>query len=282
MRSLLIIGATLLWHISLVWGAGASDTAKKEAQPYTERIPGSLAKFDMLPIPGGKYTPAAQSADEKPKELAVGAFYMSKTEVTWELFDIFAFGLDQNQQEKLADDAKPKETRARPSHPYDAPDRGFGHDGYPALHMSHKSATIFCKWLSDKTGHKYRLPTEIEWEYAARAKEGVLVDKDKLPKVAWLWENSDDKSHPVASLDPNAWGLYDMLGNVAEWCDGTDGKPCVRGGSWKTKTSKIAPRGYGFREVEQDSWRMKDQNIPKGTWWVSDGDFLGFRVVRDQ
>ena len=93
-------------------------------------------------------------------------------------------------------------------------DRGFGRNGFPAGSIHHNEAQKYVKWLSKKTGKKYRLPTEAEWTYFARAGAEPVTD---LKEVAWFWDNSDDKTHKVGGKSPNGWGLHDMLGNVMEF-----------------------------------------------------------------
>jgi formylglycine-generating enzyme required for sulfatase activity len=209
--------------------------ADAPAQPYVETIPGSLVKFEMVPIPGGTFTPVGGGGGAA-APVKIAPLWVSKTEVTWDGYDIFVFRLDLTEQQK----AEGVDAASRPSKPYGAPDRGFGHQGYPALGMTFYAAEQYCRWLSAKTGKKYRLPTEAEWEYACRAGETAEAKGEELERRAWFWENADDKTHPVGAKAPNAWGLSDMLGNVAEWCGGADGTPAVRGGSYNDRAAKIS------------------------------------------
>lgn len=204
------------------------------------------------------------------KKHAIKEFWIGETEVTWNVFDVFAYRLDLTEQQKAED----FDAENRPSRPYGAPDRGFGHQGYAALSMAYPGAHAFCKWLSEKTGRQYRLPTEAEWEYAARAGAPSLPP---LEEHGWFWENSDDKTHPVGTRKPNGWGLFDMLGNASEWCLAPEGRePVVRGGNF---TTKIAKMSFDLREKYQPSWQLRDAQMPKSGWWLSDGEFVGMRVV---
>ncbi len=95
-------------------------------------------------------------------------------------------------------------------------------DNYPVAQISWDDAAMFCEWLTGKTGDRYRLPTEGEWEWACRA--GSLNDyhfgheKDKLGDHVWYLKNSQEQAHPVGLKKPNSWGLFDMHGNVCEYC----------------------------------------------------------------
>lgn len=244
--------------------ADAPKPADPGGKKFTETIPGTAVTFDMVPIPAGEFKP------EKGEAVKIKPFYMCTTETIWDAFDVFAFFLDMSEKDKAAGvDAK-----SRPSRPYGAPDHGFGHHNYPSIHITKYTGDQFCEWLSKKTGRKYRLPTENEWEYAARAGGDGKVDD--LDKVAWFADNSDDKTHPVAKKAPNAWGLYDMLGNAKEWCLGNDGKPVACGGSYDSTAEECKPSS---RAHQTEDWNSTDPQNPKSKWWLSDGPFVTFRVI---
>lgn len=110
-------------------------------------------------------------------------------------------------------------------------------DDLPVEQVSWNDCQVFIGRLNELTGKSYRLPTEFEWEYACRggkySKEYEYSGSDDIDKVAWYDANSEDKSHPVGQKQPNELGLYDMSGNVWEWCqDLHDADRVCRGGSW--------------------------------------------------
>jgi formylglycine-generating enzyme required for sulfatase activity len=207
-----------------------------------------------------------------------------------------------------------------PTPPYGNPDQGWGTENYPAITMTFHAAKIYCMWLSKVTGKKYRLPTEAEWEYAARAGtagpyffkgDPVYFNKQKYKNklaatdtsgiVAYVnyQLNSMGRSVHSGLLKENSFGLVNMLGNVAEFCQdwydpGTySGYPSgilenprgpssgtehvVRGGSFRSETGDVrcASRGRTWN----DSWLKTDPQIPKSIWWYSDCVYVGFRVV---
>ena len=236
--------------------------AAPELKPYVENVPGSLATFEMIPVPappGGK------------------PFWIARTETTWDAFDVFAYGLDRGVEAKAA----VVDAISRPSKPYGAPDRGFGHQGFPALAMTYLAAEQYCRWLTAKTGKTYRLPTVAEWEWAARAGNklpAAALPAADLEKMAWYWDTTEEGTRAVGSKAANPWGLHDMLGNVAEWCTVPGGEPVVSGGSWKDKRENVHP---GAREKQTPAWNQNDPQNPKSKWWLSNGEFVGFRVVRE-
>jgi formylglycine-generating enzyme required for sulfatase activity len=132
-------------------------------------------------------------------------------------------------------------------------DAGWGRDRRPVIYVSWNEAQDYCQWLSQQTGQDYRLLTEAQWEYACRAGSdsayGFGDDKEQLGEYAWYWGNSEGETHPVGKKKPNAWGLYDLHGNVLEWVQdgygvyssepqhdpsGPESGSCrvIRGGGW--------------------------------------------------
>ncbi len=251
-----ISGLVFMVMASAAWAAGPTTrpVAVKIDAPFTESIPGTLVTFEMVPV---------KAEGSKP-------FWIGKTELTWDAFDVWAFSLDLTEKEK----ATGVDATARPSHPYGAPDRGFGHQGYPAIGTSQHAAEVYCKWLSAKTGRKYRLPTVKEWQAAYR--EGEDGSAKKLTDMAWTWDNANDKTHPVGKLAASKIGTLDMLGNVAEWAVGADGAGVVCGGSYVDEAGDV--RGDATKPYSPN-WQLGDPQTPKSKWWLSDGAFVGFRLV---
>jgi formylglycine-generating enzyme required for sulfatase activity len=288
--------------------------APVDMKPYTETIPGTGVKFDLVPIPGGTYTMGSPSTekdrgdDEGPQhEVTIRPLWMGKYEVTWNEYDLFAeSSVLKDELEKLKDRKLELDGITRPTPPYTDMTFGYGHDKFPAICMTHHAAMEYCRWLSAKTGKAYRLPTEAEWEYACRAGTKTAYsfgdDPAKLGDYAWNADNSDGKPHPIGQKKPNPWGLYDIHGNVAEWCIDhyqkdvyatfPKDKPVlepvllptekrfphtVRGGSWDDDPPGLRSAA---RRASDREWLRQDPQRPQSIWWLTEGVFVGFRVVR--
>jgi formylglycine-generating enzyme required for sulfatase activity len=154
-----------------------------ELKAYTETIPGTDLKFEMVPIPGGTFEmgspggEAKRGKDEDPQHpVQIAPFWMGAKEVTWDEYEQFAFSLDLKKKkregvdpQKQSDWEKKSDAVTRPTPPYADETFGFGRSGQPAICITHHAAMEYTRWLSSKTGKTYRLPTEAEWEYACRA-----------------------------------------------------------------------------------------------------------------
>lgn len=318
-------GIPTLALLALSWGA-AGEPAKK----FTETIKNKQGKeiaFDMVLVPGGKFkmgSPATEKGrkpHEGPQfEAEVKPFYLCAHETTWEMFMAF---YDETVQEKRGDGAnnaaKQKAEEAKkegvdaisgPTPLYGDPTLGWGAGKRPAMGVSHINAETFCQWLSKKTGRKYRLPTEAEWEYACRAGASTPYsfgdDPDELEDYGWFEDNSDEKTHEVCQKKPNAFGLYDMHGNVMEWVsdlyspktyeEAAKNNPAVcptgptegtvktaygfarvaRGGAFSSQASECRSAARFF---EEPFWRYEDPQEPKSKWWLPKMGFIGFRIA---
>ena len=230
----------------------------------------------MVPVPAGSVT---IGTPEGPQEVAVDSFWMSATEVPWDAYDVYVYGLDKKGQGS----EREVDAVSYPSKPYVLPGEDFGHQGYPALAMTRKAAEEFGRWLSAKTGKNYRLPTEAEWTHACRlGLAGEPPATDQLGDYAWYEANAEKKTHPVGSLSANRLGLHDMLGNVAEfvagWSTAPDSPPVVRGGSFESDAAEVS---CAARQQQTSAWNATDPQLPKSQWWLSDAPFIGFRLVRE-
>lgn len=246
-------------------------------EPYVEIMPVSEYEFKMIPIPKGKVVVEDPENPGTQKEVEVGPFWMCETETTWEMFDPF---VDLEERAFMLDLPIDPDGITGPTPPYVPPDQGWGKEGFAALTMSHHSAEMFCRWLSKETGRKYRLPTEAEWEYALTAGNGEFPPNGDLDPYAWYSENSGQQARPVKSKEPNPWGLYDMLGNAAEFCNGLDGKPVLRGGWYALPAEEVSETARVSQTSETlTKWLEKDPQIPKSKWWLAGPTFHGFRII---
>jgi len=300
--------------------AVAAD-APADMKPYTQKLANTEVTFDMVPIPGGEFlmgSPASEAGrgeDEGPQhKVKVEPFWMGKHEVTWEEFELWSLLLDSKLRKFQSIKATPLDVKAdaitKPTPPYTDMSFGMGKDGgYPAICMTQHAARKYCEWLSAKTGHYHRLPTEAEWEYACRAGTTTAYsfgdDASKIDDYAWHVGNSPvegtNKYHPVGKKKPNPWGLHDMHGNVAEWVldkyepdfyakfapDKVAAFPLnqadveyprtARGGSWMFEPVKARS---ATRLGSEPAWKEQDPQLPKSAWYMTDAQFVGFRVIR--
>lgn len=241
----------------------ADPTPTQPPPTWQLEIPGHLPKITFVDIPAGQITLEGKTHRIPPLAVAT-------TELTWDVYDIYAYRLDITQEEAATEAV----IKSRPSKPYGAPDRGFGRKGYAALGLTYQSALAFCEWLSKKTGRKVRPLTEAEWVYAAQAGNPQLPTP--LDDYAWHWDNADDKAHPVGSKKPNPWGLYDTLGNVAEWVSVPGAEPVTKGGHFYTKPDELS---FALRMPYDPAWQERDAHVPKSKWWLSDGEMIGLRIA---
>jgi formylglycine-generating enzyme required for sulfatase activity len=295
----------------------ASHPAKAAAdmKAYTNTIPGTEVSYSMVAIPGGEFlmgSPAGESG-RKPTEgpqhrVKLSPFWMGQFEVTWDLYAVYMNLMDEQKlrQQFLTDtnvDAI-SDAVTRPTRPYVDMSFGMGKAGFPAIAMTQHAANKFCHWLSARTGHFYRLPTEAEWEYACRAGTTTAYsfgnDASSLTNYAWYFDNSNDKYQRVGRRLPNPWGLFDMHGNVREWTldqydedyyasfgQGVATDPwnkatkpyphSTRGGSWYDDAAELRS---ATRIPSNKQWKMTDPQLPKSRWWLSDATWIGIRLVR--
>ncbi|MSR31292.1 MAG: formylglycine-generating enzyme family protein [Gemmataceae bacterium] len=287
--------------------------AAKDFKPFVEKLQGSNITFDMMPIPGGDFLMGSpegengRNADEGPQHpVTIKPFWMGKCEVTWDEYDQYWKTDDQPKDNQKDVDPKSVDAITRPTPPYADETFGHGREGQPVLCITQHAAIEYCRWLSRKTGHNYRLPTEAEWEYACRAGTKGLYsfgdDGSKLGDYAWVASNSEELTHKVGQKKPNPWGLFDMHGNVAEWCldhyrkdvyasfpkDRATVQPVLlpsanrfshvaRGGSWADQPAGCRSAA---RRGSDKTWIKLDPQRPQSIWWLTSAEFVGFRVVR--
>jgi formylglycine-generating enzyme required for sulfatase activity len=262
-------------------GPGNKPSQAENSAPAAPKTITTTTGLEMALIPAGEFTMGDNDGDddEKPAHrVQVSAFYMDTREVSQKAYE----GLMEKNPSKFRSPDKPVEQV----------------DWYHAvlycnmrslregLKPCYDAKTLACDFTADG----YRLPTEAEWEYACRAgtqtKYSFGSDPAKLRACAWFKGNADQTTHPVGQKTPNSWGLYDMHGNVAEWCHDIYSESC-----YQKKESKD-PRGQTTgdkRVLRGGSWRSREEGCRSGTRHSESARFAdacfgsdayGFRCVR--
>ncbi len=292
--------------------------------PYTLTIPGTDVTLEMIPIPGGQFmmgSPAdevGRAEDEGPQVKVIAEpMWVAKREITWAQYKpyMYLYGIFkefESKGERKVTEENRVDAITAPTELYD-PTFTFEYgeeDNQPAVTMTQYSAQQYTKWLSRVTGQQYRLPTEAEWEYAARGGTQTAYsfgDSDeKIDEYAWSFDNSGLEAPMVGGKKPNPFGLYDMHGNVAELTvneyteDGyaryVDKQPVraaemvvwpewaypvvARGGSWEMESDQL--RSASRLASDDEVWKEDDPNFPKSPWWFTNDPArgVGFRLFR--
>lgn len=265
------------WMLCLSLLVGCSkddddDNKVKIGKDFTEKVSG--VELEMVYVKGGTFRMGATSEQgndaydrEKPVHtVTLSDYYIGKFEVTQGLWEKVMGTTLEQQRDKV-----------NSSWPF----CGVGSD-YPMYYVNWEEAQEFCKKLSELTGRKYALPTEAQWEYAARG--GVksagykYSGSNDIENVAWYSDNSNSSTHSVGTKQPNELGIYDMSGNVSEWCsDWFDYY------SSDAQTDPTGPVSGSNRVLRGGSWGINARYCRvsfRFSYNPSDGDsYNGFRVV---
>jgi len=294
------------------------EKAEAEMRNYDAKVPKTGIPYAMIAIKGGEFTMGSPASEPKRKEdegpqvkVKIKPFWMGKCEVTWDEYGPFMItdvGRNKDGSRQKPDPAAGiADMISQPTTPYTEMSFGMGTDGYPAISMSQHAANKYCEWLSAQTGNFYRLPTEQEWEYAARAGTTTAYYWGDDPKQAkdheWFYDNAPNFQYAqIGKKPPNPWGLHDILGNVCEWTldqyepdyykklaamgdkalgyyvpSKTPYPHTARGGSFDDDPDKLRAAA---RRGSHPDWKQQDPQLPKSIWYLTDAKFMGFRLVR--
>jgi formylglycine-generating enzyme required for sulfatase activity len=270
------------WRRSNTWAVaafllliGISATSLVAWQYWDETVDGSLSITEpaMVDISEGSFQMGGSDGeiDEKPAHrVALKAFRMGRYEVTFDEYDQFAIATGRRLLE----------------------DEGWGRGKRPVIHISFEHALAYAKWLSKETGKQFRLPTEAEWEYAARAGTGtdfwwgldIGTNRANCQRCGSVWDNK--QTAPVGSFEANPWGLNDTAGNVAEWvadCYHGNYQDAPSGGNspWQEESRCES----GLRVIRGGSWGSYPTTLRSAYRHGYGQDyrynFLGFRLAQD-
>uniref|UniRef100_A0A831U2R4 Formylglycine-generating enzyme family protein n=1 Tax=Geobacter metallireducens TaxID=28232 RepID=A0A831U2R4_GEOME len=285
----LVAGAAFLTAIVIIGSAAAEAKAAPRpsaALPVAGAVMRDRLKIgvpgpEMVVIPPGRFRMGAifggGDPDEKPVHWVVipRPFAMGKYEVTFEEYDRFCEATGRE---------KPKDGRRW----FGPLSRDWGRGRMPVMNVSWEDAAAYAKWLSDQTGQKYRLPSEAEWEYAARGGKdtpfwwGGTVGQNRASCKGCGSRWDKKKAAPVGSFGANPYGLHDTAGNVWEWCLDTwhesydnapaDGSPWL-GGDDTRRVQRGGSFGSKPRYIRSSA---RGRGAPDGRYV-----YLGFRVLRE-
>ena len=282
--------------------------------PYSFKIDGKESEITMVPVPGGTINRIVKNKEGKTRKIAIQVepFWIAKTETTWGQFRPFMelvyvfLEFEESKIRLVTEDNKPDAVSA-PSGVFE-PEWRFETCGadtdHPAASMTQFSAKQYTKYISKLSGELYRLPSAAEWEYACRASSmPSSADINLDPKRIWHDANSADQRIKVGETFPNAWGIYGMQGNVAEWVldqqyfdfkkinsnsiSSLDAVawPAERfgrlamGGSFIDDLKQCAPSSFKISDKE---WWEDGGMIPESPNWLASEEMhaIGFRVIR--
>jgi formylglycine-generating enzyme len=297
---------------------------------FTEQIPGTSVTFNMIAIPAGIFLMGSpkdeplRKDDEGPvREVTISPFFMGETEVSWKEF--WAFYRATMSEGRIAPNivmnhnASHPDVISGPTPPFGIPEQGWGGGNRPAITMTPYAAEMYCQWLSQRTGKKYRLPTEAEWEFAARggtqtpyffpgnpkrfAGAGLRgwifgADTTNINSYAIYRENSLGRTMEPGSVKPNPFGLKNMSGNVYEYTSDwyapdayaqtdlnvTNPKGPASGTERVIRGGSFESGAADLRsaaraKTDTEAWFKTDPQQPRSLWWYSDMRGIGFRVV---
>ena len=271
----------------------ASGAPREQGRDHLTLHLGDGATIEVALVNAGEFMmgSAEGDGDERPvhRTRITRSFYMGVTEVTVGQYRAFLLDGGDDSGVVWSSELCP----LRRDETYSLSDSEFGQDhAQPMMSVGWEGIQAFCQWLSQKTGRTVRLPTEAEWEYACRAGSTTAYcfgdSADALPDYAWCSENAGWRTHPVAQKEPNAWGLYDMHGNVWESCqDGYDSH-CYENSAAE---DPMVPSDHSercdlvqFRVLRGGAWYLPARYCRSANRYAYDVRFqneyaFGFRVV---
>jgi hypothetical protein len=234
--------------------------AAPQGAPVKVEIPGTKLAFELAPVAGG----TSGGRELQP-------FHLGVKELSWAEFNAYFEGKDEGV------DATTRPTKAIAYFGQVGVPADFLEARRPVTNLRWHSMIGYCDWLSKKTGWYLRPPTELEWEFAARA-GGVEAGSDD---TAWHQGNSGNRTHESGEKKPNVLGIHDLYGNVWEYVlefkDGSAFDPLLKGGCWSTPAAAMKASA---RQGVPLSWFEEDPNRPRSVWWLTNKDqSQGFRLA---